>query len=93
MTITEIEDLIQYIKSNDPKKKGFPWDDVFASMQKTPEQVEVTEKKCPECGQALLQLYFKSPDWTWEKLCGRAGPLTICPHCALQVEFRLYIMS
>jgi hypothetical protein len=45
---------------------------------------------CSKCGAAPEQLtwiHFISPAWTWEMLCGRAGWLTVCERCHLQVDF------
>lgn len=83
----------------DVKEKGndsrvfFPWDDVFASMLEKPEKVRVTDKVCPDCGANLVELYFSSPAWTWQSLCGRAGVMTICPGCPDQKDFQLHIMN
>ncbi len=46
-------------------------------------------QSCPKCSlksEALIWINFKSPKWTWENLCGREGPLSICPNCKIQVE-------
>jgi hypothetical protein len=48
---------------------------------------------CTSCGEILLWIYFKSPDWTWEKLCGRAGWLAICRTCRIQADFQLTMMN
>lgn len=53
-------------------------------------------RHCPGCNRApadLTSIYFSSPPWTWQKLCGRAGWLTICRPCHLQVDFFLTIMN
>jgi transcriptional regulator with XRE-family HTH domain len=45
---------------------------------------------CSTCGaspDSLTWVRFVSPPWTWAKLCGRAGWLTICEVCHLQVDF------
>ncbi len=51
---------------------------------------------CPVCGKPSDQLRwieFSSPQWTWENLCGRMGPLSICPDCGCLVEFKCYLMN
>lgn len=51
---------------------------------------------CPTCGAAPTDLhwtYFRSPDWTWERRCGRAGWLTSCDHCGIDVDFFVESMS
>jgi hypothetical protein len=53
-------------------------------------------RACPGCGrppEALTWIYFASPGWTWEQLCGRAGWLLVCKPCHLQVEFYLEAMN
>jgi len=53
-------------------------------------------KACPKCGATPEQLawfYFESPPWTWEHLCGRAGWMTVCDKCHLQVDFFLQLMN
>ena len=86
----------------------FPWDDVLACINSNENRAEkfknsfplkqVIEKhqSCPKCGvksQNLYWIYFISPAWTWEKLCGRAGYLSICPACKIQVEFLTKVMN
>lgn len=51
---------------------------------------------CPSCGASfenLAHVYFVSPDWTWQKLCGRAGWLNICDKCKVQVQFFREVMN
>lgn len=53
-------------------------------------------RNCPACGRAASELswiYFSSPAWTWQQLCGRAGWLVICQPCHLQVDFFLDRMN
>lgn len=72
----------------------YPWEDVLASMYKYPEKVTtVNDERCPKCSGQLIKLYFMSPDWTWSKLCGRAGYMIICPDCIEQIDFNLEVMN
>jgi hypothetical protein len=75
----------------------FPWKHVIACMKKTLDSKEFANHlPCPKCGlrsENLDWINFRSPDWTWEHLCGRAGPLSICPECKIQVEFILHVMN
>lgn len=53
-------------------------------------------RACPKCGAepaALTWVYFSTPQWTWEHLCGRAGYLTICEPCQWQVDFFETLMN
>ena len=75
----------------------FPWDDVIACFKKRlPSDNFRGRKKCPKCGrnsEALVWIKFNSPIWTWRNLCGREGPLSICPQCSIQVEFIMESMN
>lgn len=77
----------------DSKRVYFPWEDVFASMSEKPERVKETAQPCKSCGGKVLSIYFSSPSWTWEKLCGKAGTMLICPSCVEQLDFCLEIMN
>jgi len=87
--------------------ESFPWADVDAArknsrLQRKHSLEEGTDahfssaKACPKCGappDKLSWFYFESPKWTWEKLCGRAGWMTVCDKCHLQVDFFVGIMN
>lgn len=66
-------------------KRYFPWEDVEPCI--TEKAIEL-ETKCLQCGHPKKEVFFKSPDWTWEDLCGCKGILTICEHCKIQFDFR-----
>ena len=51
------------------------------------------QKQCPKCGKELRWIRFRSPDWTWQELCGREGPLAICENCHKQVYFKCELMN
>ena len=73
----------------------FPWDDVNTCMEKKI-PARHNHLSCPFCGKAsenLVWIDFRSPSWTWRKLCGRGGPLSICPECHCQVEFICEVMN
>lgn len=47
-------------------------------------------KSCPKCGESpdnLFWLGIQSPNELWDKGAGKAGFLTICEKCHLQVDF------
>lgn len=51
---------------------------------------------CPCCKSSASELswiYFVSPKTTWEWMCGRAGWLTVCEKCRIQVQFFLEMMN
>lgn len=96
MTLKEVNALIGAIEVPANKEIiscNYPWEDVFESMRKQPEDVVRVDEKCPDCGGNLVELYFRSPDWTWRELMGRAGKMTICPKCPSQHGFQCHIMN
>ena len=66
--------------------EGYAWADVHESLQ-TYKSILMSEKKCPKCGKETVYIYFRSPSFTWESLCGTAGPLELCPYCVKQVKY------
>ena len=92
-----VKEIMQKLSSTTLPESGkkiyFPWDDVLNSMVKYHERVSCSNDVCPECGRNCLRIYFSSPDWTWQQLCGRAGTMVICNHCPKQIDFRLEIMN
>lgn len=51
---------------------------------------------CPDCNLPPNQhIYkrFRTSDWTWEHLCGRAGLLAICPRCSAVNEILITEMN
>lgn len=78
----------------------FPWADVDVSRADTELQNAALQESphthdgaCPRCQRPLNWIYFSSPPWTWEQLCGRAGWLSLCDPCHLQVKFDLVLMN
>jgi len=75
----------------------FPWSDVKACMDNILDSKEfLGHLNCPKCGRdsdKLTWIDFASNDWTWAHLCGRKGPLSICPQCNIQVEFICDVMN
>lgn len=69
------------------------WDEILPSMYTMPEMVRICETVCPECGEKCIGLFFSSPAWTWDALCGRGGHMVICPSCPKMVTFGLTIMN
>lgn len=76
---------------------NFPREDVEACMkEKLDSSLYVNRQPCPGCGkksEELNWIRFTSPRRTWEMLCGRSGPLSVCPECHIQVEFILVAMN
>lgn len=85
----------------------FPWEDVeksrqSKSLQKHEEHSRADalrkfgDVRCPSCGKTAEKLacfFFKSPKWTWRRLCGRAGWMVVCDECHRQVKFNLSYLS
>ena len=78
-----------------------PWKDVDACRRRripreVREQLRRSPATCPQCGQGadrLRWIHFRSPEWTWQHLCGREGWLAVCDACRLQVEFHVTLMN
>lgn len=69
-------------------------EDIRDSIAKYPEKVFWPKDKfCKHCGKHIVSLYYKSPEWTWEEMCGRAGFLYICPYCKENDHFDCEIMN
>jgi tetratricopeptide (TPR) repeat protein len=87
----------EFVPDTTYPKVLFPWSDVMDCLSEKLDNNNFKEKhSCPKCGlrsQQLIWIQFKSPQWTWEKLCGRKGPLSICPKCRIQVQFICFIMN
>jgi hypothetical protein len=88
------------VENFEPDQDGrvfFPWTDVIDCFDKPihPDNFK-DHKPCPKCSKQcsdLLWIDFRSPDITWGFMCGRAGQLSICPDCKIQVEFILKRMN
>ena len=79
------------------RSRKFPWSDVKSCLKDKLDNMKFKgHQNCPKCGrhsEDLVWIMFNSPLWTWENLCGRKGPLSICPDCKIQVEFHCVIMN
>ena len=72
----------------------YPWPDCAAHLKELESyNVLVTEMRCDKCGKRIVIIPFRSPEWTWERLCGREGELYICPSCMRQVRFDCWKMN
>jgi hypothetical protein len=50
----------------------------------------------PNCGSAADKLdwfYFATPAESWQHLAGRAGWMTACQQCGIQVDFFVELMN
>jgi hypothetical protein len=79
-------DLILYEETGFSNMQVFPREDIFDGKNKVIEAHGGQEKE-------LIRIYFRSPAYTWGGMCGREGPLAICPKCARQVKFVRYAMN
>lgn len=80
---------------NDTTSTGqlFSWQELYEAGCDRPESCRRLDQKCPHCGGAMYRVYWRSPEWTWKSLCGRAGIVTFCPHCPESIQFRCTIMN
>ena len=83
------------IRQSRPRK--FPWRDVKSCLNDKLDNMKFKgHQNCPKCGRQsedLVWIMFNSPPWTWQSLCGRQGPLSICPNCKIQVDFICELMN
>ena len=90
----EIASLIKRMnKAGDENKSIFSWKDAVASIKEQQFTPIIIDHKCDKCKNNTVVVYFVSPAWTWERLCGRAGYLVICPHCIEQLDFSCKVMN
>lgn len=87
MDSVKVEKLIKEIDVN-KDSDFFNWEDVTTSMRRNYQRVERLNEKCGSCHHYLYSIWFVSPDWTWEQMCGTAGDMTICPYCSKQIEYQ-----
>ena len=80
------------------RQEFYPWEIVEAARNKEARFSGVPQgsKPCPKCKRSHDQmswLWFESPEEDWHALAGRAGWLSICDTCHIQVEFLVMLMS
>jgi hypothetical protein len=84
-------------ENEDNWSEKFPWNDVKSCLKdKLDNKKFKGHRNCPKCGrysEELVWIMFNSPPWTWRNLCGRKGPLSICPNCKIQVDFLCEVMN
>ena len=57
---------------------------------------KANRRPCPLCGkpsEELKWITFNSPQRTWQNLCGRGGPMSICQDCGCIVEFICVVLN
>ncbi|MDP1726876.1 MAG: hypothetical protein Q8M15_08835 [Bacteroidota bacterium] len=77
----------------------FDWVDVYKC--RFIKEYKTNNYICPKCESEnsdeavidIVMIYFISPGWTWEHLCGRAGNLYICKKHKRQIDFDLISMN
>lgn len=70
----------------------------FASNDSEQDQIRkgLSIKKCPYCNTSKSKFHlehFRSPQWTWEHLCGREGYTVICNECKKEIDTIITIMN
>ena len=95
------DEVADEAERSEPTAGGYPWEDVgksrgdwklqlFQWLSRGKHKYMELAKPCPSCGagpRAMAWVYFVSPVWTWEHLCGRAGWLVVCDKCNVQSNF------
>ena len=94
-------------ENSESGQEPYPWADVKAarrnrhlqqehSIEEARARYTTHAKPCPKCHAVATELswfYFNSPEWTWEHMCGRAGWMTVCDKCRVQVDFFMEVMN
>ena len=60
------------------------------SVEEAKEKYLTQAGPCPLCktpADKLSWIYLVTPEWTWQTLCGKAGWMTVCDRCKLQIDF------
>lgn len=78
--------LVGGMQKVDVVRGVFPWKEVEAYIN---ERAVELPSRCLWCGRHKNLIYYRSPSYTWENLCGVAGDLVICEHCRWQYEFNM----
>lgn len=72
-----------------------PWEDIYNCLSdRIPRRSGWSP--CPICGKPsedLMWIHFSSSPSSWMNLCGRSGPLSVCPNCHWPVDFECLCMS
>jgi hypothetical protein len=85
------EDKVNFKPKNREKRSS-----IFDQPETPPDDFIINKAPCPQCkleSQNLEWTYFRSADWTWKNLCGRAGYDSRCPDCKIHVEFICTMMN
>jgi len=86
------------------QQEFYSWEIVETERNNTINQTQLKSESetlrgsmsCPKCKRTPQQLswfWFHSPQKDWEALAGRAGWMSICDVCHIQVEFLPALMS
>ena len=104
MRTKELHDLADRLQSDAGSYEGkfsFPLehvitclrDDKLQSRHRLAEALERYREKLTEPVENTVWFYFRSPDWTWDNLCGRAGWMIVAKEPPRLVAFFLEIMN
>ncbi len=86
---------------NESREYEFPLEDIIECIENVEFQLHHNPKTArKEYGASIAPetencfwFYFKSPQWTWENLCGRAGWMVLSKKDLKQIDFFLEIMN
>jgi hypothetical protein len=100
----ELHDLADRLESDVRSYEGkfsFPLEHIIACLRdyrlqarhSLAEAMERYGEQLAEPVENAAWFYFRSPDWTWENLCGRAGWMVVAKEPPQEVAFFLEIMN
>ena len=52
-----------------------------------------SDKRCPKCGNRMMEVYLSSDAYYWQNMCGRAGRADACSDCGEYYNFQLMRMN
>lgn len=76
-----------------------PWEDVYKCLKNlfghysVTTQVRWSPLRCDKCYRHTIVFHFHTPIEVWERMCGRAGMMHLCPYCPRQVDFLCEYMN
>jgi hypothetical protein len=104
MRTKELHDLADRLQSDVSAYEGkfsFPLehiiaclrDDKLQSRHRLAEALERYQEKLTEPVENAVWFYFRSPTWTWEHDCGRAGWMVVAKEPPREIAFLLEVMN
>jgi hypothetical protein len=85
-------DDVEASRRNKQLQRDHPLEGLDFATRQTMEQARQKAQRSGS-GAGIQWVYFRSPPWTWEALCGREGWLLFDPDSGAQHQFLLTVMN